>query len=205
MKAVMGRFLLTSVAIVGSLLATAAQIRADDKIEFTYSDPYGLKATGQITVVPSGLRDGSLWAISGTLEITANPQQLPPGDISSQFRPNHYVGHYDLLSAGPYFTPFFDDQTNADNLFFPDDDTASAANGLGVPGASYLTGGGLMFGTVHDKVVEISINIYAVGNGVYGCQICNAAVDNAHDPNTDLADWGPEEGTFHWLNGPRGE
>jgi hypothetical protein len=198
-----GRFVLTAVAIIGSLLAGVNQTRAGDEITFTYTDPYGLKATGQLTVVPSDLKDGSLWAVSGSLEITANPQILPADDISSKFPPNHYVGRYELLSAGPYRTDFFDDQTNGDNLFFPSDDTADAANGLGVPGDSYLTGGGLMFGTVRNKTVEISINIYSIGNNVYGFQICNAAVDNDHDPNTDLAAWAPEEGTFKWTNPPR--
>jgi len=60
-----------------------------------------------------------------------------------------------------------------------------------------------MFGTLHKQTVEISINIYSIGNGVYGCQICNAAVDNARDPNTDLAAWDPEMGTFEWTNPPR--
>jgi hypothetical protein len=202
MQALVGRFVLTAVAIVGSLLAGVAQSRAEE-ITFTYTDPFGLKATGQITVVPSGLKDGSLWAVGGSLEITADPKTLPAGDVSSQFPANHYVGRYELLSAGPYRTPFFDDQTNGDNLFFPSEDTTYAANGLGVPGDSYLTGGGLMFGTLHKQTVEISINIYSIGNGVYGCQICNAAVDNAHDPNTDLAAWDPEMGTFEWANPPR--
>lgn len=206
MKAVIGRLLLTSV-IVAALATvshiTVAQVRAADEIDFTYSDPYGLKMNGQITVVNSGLKDGSLHAVSGHLEITANPQFLPAPDISSQFPANHYVGRYELLPAGPDKTYFFNDQTNGDNLFFPDEDAAAAANGLGVPGDSYLTGGGLVFGTVHKQVLEISINIYAVGDGVYGCQICNAAVNNAHDPNTDLADWAPESGTFIWTNRPR--
>ena len=75
----MGRFVLTAVAIVGSLLAGVAQSRAAEEITFTYTDPYGLKATGQITVVPSDLKDGSMWAVSGSLKITANPQFLPAG------------------------------------------------------------------------------------------------------------------------------
>jgi hypothetical protein len=208
MKALIGRSVLTSVAIVGSLFAavtqvTGTQVRADEEIAFAYSDPFGLTATGRITVVNSGLKDGSKHAISGHLEITANPQYLPAPDISSQFPPNHYVGRYELLPAGPDQTFYFDDQTNGDNLFFPDDDAADAANGLGVPGDSYLTGGGLLFGTVHKGAVEISINIYSIGDGVYGCQICNAAVNNSHDPNTDLADWAPEQGTLQWTNRPK--
>ena len=134
MKAVTGRVLLTTVAIVGSLWATAAQIKAADEIVFTYHDPYGLEAIGLITVVPSGLNDGSLLAVSGDLEIIANPQYLPAPDISSQFPPNHYVGHYRLLKAGPETTTFFNGQTSADNLFFPDEDASTAVNGDAVPG-----------------------------------------------------------------------
>ena len=188
MKVLIGRFVLTYAAIVGSFLGTVAQARAD-QFTFTYSDPYGDSSYGTLTAAPSGLADGSWWATSGTLTITANPQYLPGGNVSSVFPDNHYVGTYNLLPLGPYLTWIFNHQTGGDNLIYPSQDASSAIQEQ-VPGASYLDSGGLMFGSS-----QIGINIYAVGNSVYGFQIVNTAVNGVHQ-NTDLAAWAPEEGTF---------
>lgn len=181
---------LTYAVIVSCFLGTAAQTRGD-QFTFTYSDPYGDFAHGMLTAVPSGLADSSLWVISGSLTITANPQYLPPGNVSSIFPSNHYVGTYNLLPLGPLWTPLFDNQTSGDNLIYPSRDAYSTAQPIvWVPGASYLDGGGLMFGSSN-----LTINIYAVGNDVYGFQIVNAAVNGVHG-NTDLGAWGPEMGAF---------
>ena len=195
-KAVIGRFVLTYAAIVGSFMGTVAQARAD-QFTFTYSDPYGDSSYGTLTAAPSGLADGSWWVTSGTLTITANPQYLPPGNISSIFPANHYVGTYNLLPIGPLWTPIFNNQTSGDNLIYPSQDAYSTVQPTtSVPGASYLDSGGLMFGSS-----QIGINIYAVGNSVYGFQIVNTAVNGVHQ-NTDLAAWAPEEGTFQLTDVP---
>ncbi len=190
LKAVMGRFVLTYAAIVGSFLGTVVQARAD-QFTFSYSDPYGDSTYGTLTAAPSGLADGSWWVTSGTLTITANPQYLPAGNVSSVFPSNHYVGTYNLLPLGPLWTPIFNNQTSGDNLIYPSQNAYSTVQpNISVPGASYLDSGGLMFGSS-----QIGINIYAVGNAVYGFQIVNTTVNGVHQ-NTDLAAWGPEEGTF---------
>ena len=190
MKPLIGRCVLAYAVIVGSFLATVDRVRAD-QFTFTYSDPYGDSAYGTLTTVPSGLADGSLWGISGTLTITANPQFLPPGNVSSIFPANHYVGTYNLLPLGPLWTAIFSGQTSGDNLVYPSQNAyASVQAGRGVPGASYLDSGGLMFGSS-----QIGINIYAVGNAVYGFQIVNTAVNGVHQ-NTDLGAWAPEMGSF---------
>ncbi len=190
-KAVIGRFVLAYVAMATLFLSTEAQARAD-QFTFTYSDPYGDIAQGTLTAAPSGLADGSWWATSGTLTITANPQFLPPGNVSSIFPANHYVGTYNLLTIGPFWTLVFANQMSADNLIYPSQDAYSSVQGslTQVPGSSYLDSGGLLFGSS-----QIGIDIYAVGYGVYGFQIVNTAVNGVHQ-NTDLAAWAPEEGTF---------
>jgi hypothetical protein len=196
MKTLICRFVLTYAAIVGSFLGTVAQVRAD-QFTFTYSDPYGDSAYGTLAAAPSGLGDGSWWVTSGTLTITANPQYLPAGNVSSVFPANHYVGTYNLLPLGPLLTYLFNNQMNADNLIYPSGNAYSSAQiNEQVPGFSYMDSGGLEFGSS-----QIGIGIYAIGNGVYGFQIVNTAVNGVHQ-NTDLAAWAPEEGTFQLIAVP---
>jgi hypothetical protein len=171
-------------------LGTVAQARAD-LFTFTYSDPYGDSSYGTLTAAPSGLADGSWWVTSGTLTITANPQYLPAGNVSSVFPANHYVGTYNLLPLGPLLTYLFANQVNADNLIYPSGNAYSSAQiNEQVPGFSYMDSGGVLFGTS-----QLGIEIYAIGDSVYGFTILNTAVNGVHQ-NTDLAAWAPEEGTF---------
>jgi hypothetical protein len=200
MKAAFARFVLACCAIVVSYLGAGIQARAEP-FTFTYSDSYGDQANGTINTVPSGLGDGSQWATSGALTITANPQFIPPSGVSSQFPANHYVGSYGLVAAGPFDTTFLGGSVDGDNLVYPSNSGAGAGNGNVVPGPSYLSGGGLMFGT---PLQNILINIYGVGDDVYGIVIANTAVFPGPDPHRPYLDLGafPETGSFQLTATP---
>jgi hypothetical protein len=182
----------SAIAVFAALtLGSAPECRAD-LFEFTYSDPYGDQANGILsTSGPDGLGDSGLWVTGGSITITANPQFLPQGggNVSSKFPANHYVGTYDLQPAGPLLTNFYGHLTSGDNVLYPGGVADSVQPGLALPGQSYLDGGGLLFATA-----PVLMNIYGVGNGVYGLQIVNLTPSGT--PYTDLGAWGPEAGSL---------
>jgi hypothetical protein len=179
----------TSALLVAALLEVAPICRAET-FTFTYSDPYGDQAHGVLTTAgPDGFGDSGLWVASGSLTITANPQTLPPGNQSSQFPADHYVGTYDLDPIGPAVQTVAGGVASGDNVLYPDQNANSAQPGIGVGGKSYLDGGGLVFGQG-----PIFINIYAVGDGVYGFQIVNKNSQGHY--YTDLGAWAPEAGSM---------
>jgi hypothetical protein len=182
-------FRVTTFSVLAALVWGVAVESKAGTYTFTYSDPYGDASHGTVTTSgPDGFGDSGLFVTSGSLTITANPQFLPGGDVSSQFPANHYVGTYNLVPLGPSVTGFYNNLITADNVIYPGNVANSAQPGTAVPGNSYLDAGGLMFGTS-----QILINIYAVGNSVYGLQIVNTNSQGV--PYTDLAVWAPEVGS----------
>lgn len=181
--------LITAALFAASLLGVAPRCHAD-LFKFTYSDTYGDQAFGVLsTSGPDGFGDSGLWVTSGSITITANPQYLPPGNQSSQFPANHYVGTYALDSIGPTLQDVAGNLISGDNVLYPDQNAASAQPGVGVGGKSYLDGGGLVFSDG-----SVFINIYAVGNGVYGFEIVNK--NSSGQYYTDLGAWSPEAGSM---------
>lgn len=168
--------------LVITVVAFAAQMRAGDLYDFTYNDTAGDVANGQLTVVDSGLGDGSVLATGGWIDVTASS-----GTPSSAV-----VGTYPLMTSsgtttaiGPSVTS--PDQINfeVDNLLYPNWAAGSGANNgfSGYPlitNPSYLDEFGLVFGGPGSTGQQVAVNIW--GNGSQGGSI--GGVDN---PSGDYA------------------
>ena len=131
----MGRRLWGLVLAVGLLLCFVVPAAAGPlTYNFTYSDPSGTSGKGTLSVVDSGLGDGSLHAVSGTLTLTGTAN----GNAS--------LGTYPLIPGGPGV-----DNSGGfiyDNLIYPLNNAGTGVNGGGTIDPSYLDFPGLLFGTL---------------------------------------------------------
>jgi hypothetical protein len=128
----------------------------DPFLNFAFVDSSGDVGFGSLNAVNSGLGDGSLWALSGSLTITGGALA---GDTLS------------LVSAGPGVTTlastFPGEDWIVDNLVYLNNDAGNSVNngqdGLGfISNPSFLTNGGLLF-----ESGSTEVNIYGNGNGDY--------------------------------------
>ncbi len=174
-----------------TVVAFAAQMRAGDLYDFTYNDTAGDVANGQLTVVDSGLGDGSVLATGGWIDVTASAPNAS-GDTSV------VIGTYPLLTSsgtsaiGPgisssqYFT--------VDNLLYPANDAGSgvySGNGLSaIINPSYLDNGGLVFGGTGSTGGQDEVNIW--GNGSQGAPL--GGVNNA---SGDYAFYTADNGNYN--------
>jgi hypothetical protein len=128
----------------------------DPFLSFAFVDSSGDVGFGSLNAINSGLGDGSLWAVSGSLTMTG-------GALAGD--------NFSLLGAGPGVTAI--GSTNpgigwvVDNLVYLNDDAGNSVNngqgGLAsISNPSYLTNGGLLFGSGSTEV-----NIFGNGNGDY--------------------------------------
>jgi hypothetical protein len=129
---------------------------ADPSFTFAYSDPSGDIATGTLSATPSVLGHGSLWSLSGTLDVTSSSD----GGAA--------VGTYSLLAVvGPGQSLSPSGLFYADNVIYPGNNAASGINpGIG-SNPSYLTNWGLLFGPPGTGS-QAEVNIYGNGSSDYG-------------------------------------
>jgi len=154
---------MVSFSLVVAVVLLAAQARAQ-VYDFTYSDSSGDAAYGQLTVQPSGLGDGSVWATSGTIDVTA--AGITPVDGSL------VLGSYPLLtsvSIGTKPTNSPSGKFIADDLLYPANDAGGdAPSSYGISNPSYLSNFGLLFGPSSQTGGQDEVNIFGNGGGDYG-------------------------------------
>ena len=123
----------------------------DPEFTFTFSGG-GSSGFGVLSAVNSGLGDGSLHVIAGSLTVTSSSD----GNAS--------VGTYTLLPAGPGITTSPSGAFLVDNLIYPANNAFSGVNpGFG-SNPSFLTNFGLLFGPPSTGSQQ-EINIWGNGNG----------------------------------------
>ncbi len=146
----------------GDVLVGTGPVGTDPQYNFTFSNiSAGDAGYGTLWAVPSGLGDGSMWAMSGSFTLTSSSNGTG-------------LGTYVLLSFGPGISVSPSTLFGVDNLIYPANDAASGAHNSGSPfGAiisnpSYLTNYGLLFGPGSGTTGSQSeINIWGNGGGDY--------------------------------------
>ena len=194
---IVGLFLLLGGFIPTEHLCLNVQARAE-VYNFTYTDTTdGIAANGQLTLQDSGSSDGSLWATSGYINVTACGLIPTDGAI---------LGTYNLLTSetiGPTLTSSPTGWLSGDDLLYP----LKNAPYTMVGGSSYLTGGGLLFGPSLAPGGQDELNIWGNGGDDYSFYTITNAAANSSNPNFTLAaDHGvftatlvPEPGTLTLL------
>ena len=124
---------------------------------FSYSDTAGDVAYGQLLTTSSGLSDGSVWATSGTLVVTASADN------------NIAVGTYVLGPAGPAQTHGTWDTQDfyVENLVYPNDNAAGSV--VAAPGSNpaYLNEDGLIFLPASNTSGQPELSIWGNGGNGY--------------------------------------
>jgi len=140
---------------------------SDPTYSFTFSDGLGDVGFGTLNATDSGLGNGSLLVTSGTLTVTSNSLNSPALD-----------GTFSLIAGGPNTTdasmlfPCTVGGTSNDCIFAYDDLIYPANSST-----SYLTTGGLLFGTATGPQINIwgngSPSNYEFGYAIPGSYLIN--------------------------------
>jgi hypothetical protein len=149
------------VSETGELGGVAPPGGPDPIFTFTYSDTAGDMAYGTLDAVNSGLGDGSLLVVSGTLVVTASANGSGLGTYSLITNPSSPVDS--VLSPSGLFI--------YDDLIYPNNNAYSGVNpgpGSSDLNSSYLTAWGLLFGSETGTTgSQEEINIWGNGSGNY--------------------------------------
>jgi hypothetical protein len=143
-------------------LGSAAKVEAGGGLQyhFTFNDGQGNSGYGVLAAIDPGLGDGSLWATSGTLDVTSGAD----------------TGTYNLLTSAtttPVFTP--DGNWIFDNLIYPGNNAGSGVyNGYSgnqiIANPSLLDYFGLLFdGTLGGSTIYLNIGtVYGDDDYAFG-------------------------------------